>query len=188
MSSCQTIAKNHNGAIKVESKIDSGSTFTLYLPLSPSQKDISIIHQPFSTKVIRGSGRILYIEDDLNTQASIIEMLQELGYEVQYYSDLGSAIDYIKAHSDDFDIVITDFIIGDYLQGGIEILDNVRITRPHCPVILLTGYFEQLAQRTEQSHQFSYIAQKPVDFARMSQIINRYLKCDSDDSSDDIKL
>lgn len=188
LSSCQTIAKNHNGAIKVESKIGSGSTFTLYLPLSPSQKDISIIHQPFSTKVIRGSGRILYIEDDLNTQASIIEMLQELGYEVQYYSDLGSAIDYIKAHSDDFDIVITDFIIGDYLQGGIEILDHVRITQPHCPVILLTGYFEQLAQRTEQSHQFSYIAQKPVDFARMSQIINRYLKCDSDDSSDDIKL
>ena len=175
LSSCQTIIKNHNGAIKVNSKVGSGSTFTIYLPLSPSQKDVSLIHTPFSTEIMRGSGRILYIEDDLNTQASVVEILQELGYKVQYYSDVKSATDYITEHHDDFDMVITDFIIGDSLQGGTEILDNVRFIRPSCPVILLTGYFNHLDKRTENSHVFSYIAQKPVDFAIISQIINNFL-------------
>ena len=175
LSSCQTIIKNHNGAIKVDSKVGSGSTFTIFLPLPPSQKDVSLIHNPFSTEIMRGSGRILYIEDDLNTQASVVEILQELGYIVEYYADVKSATDYIAEHYDDFDLVITDFIIGDSLQGGTEILDNVRSIRPSCPVILLTGYFNHLDKRTENSHTFTYIAQKPVDFAIISQILNNFL-------------
>jgi two-component system cell cycle sensor histidine kinase/response regulator CckA len=183
LSSCQTIVKNHNGAIEVESKVGFGSTFTIYLPLAPSHKDISVIHQPFSDEVIRGSGRILYIEDDMNAQAPIAELLQELGYEVQHYSDVRSAIYYIQAHHDNFDIVITDFIIGESLQGGKEILDNVRLKQPNCPVILLTGYFEQLSKQTKLCHQFSYIAQKPISFAKISQIINSYLTCETNTSS-----
>ncbi|NQZ86608.1 MAG: PAS domain-containing protein [Colwellia sp.] len=176
LSSCQTIVKNHNGAIQVESKVGFGSTFTIYLPLSPAHQDISFVDSKKSTELMRGSGRILYIEDDLNTQASVIEMLHELGYDVHYYADLEPAIEYIKEHHNDFDLVITDFIIGDFSQGGIDILDNVRVKRPNCPVILLTGYFERLDRQKEQSNQFSYIAQKPVDFAKISQIINSFLK------------
>ncbi|WP_019029721.1 ATP-binding protein [Colwellia piezophila] len=176
LSSCQTIVKNHNGSIQVESKVGSGSTFTIYLPISPPHKDVAHIPHPFSTELIRGSGRILYIEDDLGTQASIVEMLQELGYEVQSYSDVKSAINYIKGHPDNFDVVITDFIIGDFLQGGTEILDNVRFIRPNCPVILLTGYFKNLEKRAKHDHEFSYIAQKPIGFAKISQIINSYFK------------
>jgi PAS domain S-box-containing protein len=174
LSSCQTIVKNHNGAIQVESKLGFGSIFTIYLPLSASHEDVAFLHQ-YSTEVVHGTGRILYIEDDLNTQASVIEMLQELGYEVQSYSDLGVAVDHIKKHQDGFDVVITDFIIGDALQGGMDILDNVRLTQPDCPVILLTGYFERLEDQTEQSNQFSYIAQKPIGFAKISQIISSFL-------------
>ena len=70
---------------------------------------------------------------------------------------------------------ITDFIIGDALQGGMDILDNVRLTQPDCPVILLTGYFERLEDQTDQSNQFSYIAQKPIGFAKISQIISSFL-------------
>ena len=61
---------------------------------------------------MRGLGRILHLEDDLNTQASITEMLQGLGYELQFHSDLGSAID----HNNYFNMVIA---------GGMEILNNV---------------------------------------------------------------
>ena len=175
LSSCQTIIKNHNGAIEVDSEVGSGWTFTVYLPLFSSQKDVSHIPPPFSTEIMRGSGRILYIEDDLNTLASVVEILKELGYKVRYYSDVKSVTDYITEHHDDFDMVITDFVIGDSLQGGIEILNNVRLIRPSCPVILLTGYFHHLDKRTEDCHTFSYVVQKPVDFAIISQIINNFL-------------
>jgi len=176
LSSCKTIIKNHNGAIQVESKIDFGSTFTIFLPVAPQQKDVALIHRPFSTELIHGSGRILYIEDDLNTQASIAEVLEELGYEVQNYSCLELAIDYIKKFPDAFDMVITDFIIGEYLLGGQEVLDTVRLVQPDCPVILLTGYFKDLDRQTTQDQAFSYIVQKPVDFSKISQIVSRFSK------------
>jgi len=179
LSSCQTIVKNHNGAIQVESKVGCGSTFTIYLPTSTPHEDNLHINHPFSTDLICGSGRILYIEDDLNIQTYTVEVLRELGYEVQYYADVKSAIHYIKEHHDDFDLVITDFILGDHLQGGIEILNNVRSIHPNCPVVLLTAYFKNLDKQTEHSHQFSYIAQKPMGFAKLSQIINSYLKSEN---------
>ncbi|WNC68669.1 response regulator [Thalassotalea nanhaiensis] len=176
LSSCWTIVKNHNGTIQVESEIGVGSTFTIYLPIFEKNKNIKPMHQPFSNEIVPGSGRILYIEDDQNTLAATYEMLEQLGYEVQCYSNVVCAIDYIKKQPDDFDLVISDFIIGDFLQGGIEVLDTVRQVRPDCPVVLLTGYFQSLEKRAESKPQFSFIAQKPIGIAKISQIVNRFIK------------
>ncbi|WOH36344.1 response regulator [Thalassotalea fonticola] len=175
LSSCVTIVKNHNGSIQVESEVGTGSTFTVYLPILEKNHSIEPMHQPFSNEIMQGSGRILYIEDDPNTQAATFEMLEELGYEVKCYSNVQPAIDYIKQNPDDFDLVISDFIIGDVLQGGTEILDNVRQVRPDCPVVLITGYFQKLEKRADSNNQFSFIAQKPIGIAKISQIVNRFI-------------
>ncbi|WNC72317.1 response regulator [Thalassotalea psychrophila] len=175
LSSCLTIVKNHNGTITVESEIDLGSTFTVYLPIRGQNQHIEPMHQPFSNNIMPGSGRILYVEDDANTQEATFEMLKELGYQIQCFSCVQPAVDFIQQHSDDFDLVITDFIIGNDLQGGIEILDSVRQIRADCPVVLITGYFQSLEERAESKPQFSFIAQKPVGIAKISQIVNRFI-------------
>jgi PAS domain S-box-containing protein len=180
LSSCQTIIKNHNGAIEVKSEVGSGSTFTIYLPFSLSKNDNAVIPRPFSTELVHGSGRILYIEDDLNTQASTLEIFQSLGYDIKCYADLSLAADYIKEHPNHFDMVITDFIIGNNLQGGLEVLDAVRLTRPNCPVVLLTGYFAHLHKQKNHNNEFSYIAQKPMDLAKISQIISTFIKSEAE--------
>jgi len=175
LSACLTAVNNHNGIIHVESEEGLGSTFTVFLPIFVRGEKDGLVHQPFSDELIYGSGRVLYIEDDPDTQASTLEMLQELGYEVQCHSSLQPAIRYIKEYPDDFDIVITDFIINEHVQGGEKILDSVRDVRPKCPVILITGYYKNVEKRAEMSNQFSYIVQKPVGFGKISQIISRYI-------------
>jgi len=175
LSACLTTVMNHNGTIHVESKEGLGSTFIVFLPVFIQDNEDELVHQAFSDELIYGSGRVLYIEDDPDTQAATLEMLQEIGYQVQCYSSLKPAISYIKEQPDAFDIVITDFIINDFEQGGAEILDSVRDIRPNCPVILITGYYKQLEKRAATSNQFSYIVQKPVSFEKISQIINRHL-------------
>ncbi len=176
LSACLTTVMNHNGSIHVESKKGLGSTFTVFLPVFIQDNEDELVHQAFSNELIYGSGRVLYIEDDPDTQAATLEMLQEIGYQVQCYSSLQPAISYIKEQPDAFDLVITDFIINDFVQGGAEILDSVRDIRPNCPVILITGYYKQLEKRSATSNQFSYIVQKPVSFEKISQIINQHLK------------
>ena len=173
LSACLTTVTNHNGIIHVKSKEGLGSTFTVFLPVFIQHNEVKLVHQPFSNELIYGSGRVLYIEDDPDTQAATLEMLQEIGYEVQCYSSMKPAISYIEEQPDGFDIVITDYILNDFVQGGAEILDSVRDIRPNCPVILITGYYKQLEKRSTTSHQFSYIVQKPVSFVKISQIISR---------------
>lgn len=175
LTSCKTIINNHNGALQVESILGAGSTFTVLLPTAPSQQDVPIVHHPFSKELVYGSGRILYVEDDIHTQASITELLEELGYTVQSYSYLESAMGYIKSQPNEYDLVITDFIIGDHRSGGAEILNGVRSSRPHCPVILISGYFEQPNSEQFENCSFSYIARKPVDFVKISQVIKRLI-------------
>jgi len=171
LSSCISIIKNHNGDIQVESKEGLGSTFTIYLPISLQDKK-DMLHQAFSNDLILGSGRILYIEDDLDTQAATLDMLQALGYQVTSFTNVELGTAYIKEHSELFDIVITDFMIGESKQGGNDILNCVREVRPDCPVLLITGYFKQL-QTQQKNNKFSYIAQKPVSFEKISQILDR---------------
>ncbi len=175
LSACLTTVNNHNGIIHVESIESLGSTFTVYLPVFIQVKKDKYAPQPFSDTLIYGSGRVLYIEDDPYTHDAMLEILQEIGYEVQCYTSLKPAISYIKEHPDRFDIIVTDFIIKDSLQGGAEILDCVRTIRPNCPVILITGYYKYLDDRTKTSNQFTYIVQKPVSYEKISQIINRYI-------------
>ncbi len=175
LSSCVTIIKNHNGAIQVDSQLGLGSTFKVYLPICQQNNNIKLQHLPFSEDIVQGSGRILYIEDDINTQASTLELLQELGYQVQCHCCLQTAIIDIKQHPDSFDLVITDFILNSDLQGGLEILDAVKLLRPDCPVILITGYFKNLEHRAETKPQFSFIAQKPLGVAKISQLVARFI-------------
>ncbi len=173
LSSCLSIIENHNGSIQVESTLGVGSTFTVYLPISTTDGQ-SAIHQAFSDEVIRGSGNILYIEDDLNTQISMLEMLKNLGYQVKTYESLAPAMQYINEHPDSFDLVLTDYMLGDFESAGETILNSVYKVRPDCPVILITGYFERLKASMENDSKFSYIVQKPVAIAQISQIINRF--------------
>jgi len=150
-----------------------GSTFTVYLPISTLNSK-NTINQSFSDEVNRGSGNILYIEDDLNTQVSMLEMLESIGYHVKTFASLTPAVQYINNNPDSFDLVLTDYMLGDHESAGEVILNNVHNVRPDCSVILVTGYFEQLKINKQTDVKFSYIVQKPVGIAQISQIINRF--------------
>jgi len=104
----------------------------------------------------------------------MLEMLESIGYSVKTYASLSPAVQYINDNPDSFDLVLTDYILGDFESGGEVILNNVAEVRPNCPVILMTGYFERLKSSMESDNKFSYIVQKPVGIAQISQIINRF--------------
>jgi len=173
LNSCLTIVENHNGSISVESSLGEGSTFTVYLPTSMLDRE-NTNHQAFSNELIHGSGNILYIEDDINTQASMKEMFQNLGYSVKSFTSSVPATKYINENPENFDLVLTDYILKDEDSAGEVILEAVYKVRPDCPVILITGYFERLKTNMQSDCKFSYIVQKPVGIAQISQIINRF--------------
>jgi DNA-binding response OmpR family regulator len=80
-------------------------------------------------------GRILVIEDEPGIVDFLERGLRSYGFEVE------SAVDGIRgterALSEPFDLVVLDVMLP--LRGGLEVLEEVRTSRPALPVIILTA-------------------------------------------------
>src|SRR5205814_7406184 len=76
-----SIIKHHKGIITVESELDVGSTFTIYLP---AIERVELTAEVARTTVtdLRGRGRILIIDDEEAIRDLVEFTLTRLGYEV----------------------------------------------------------------------------------------------------------
>ena len=65
-------------------------------------------------------------------------VLVEHGFDVHEAGDGAEALDLIQAMYDRLDVVVSDIVMPKL--NGVELLHQLTITRPHLPVILMSGY------------------------------------------------
>ena len=75
-----SIIKRHNGLIKVESELDVGTTFQIYLPASRKNVAVKSAQKKAAGKA---KARVLLMDDDQLVSNTISKMLQMLGHEVK---------------------------------------------------------------------------------------------------------
>lgn len=80
-------------------------------------------------------GRILVVEDDIAIRRGIVDALKIDGYDVLEASDGHEGME--KAISAHIDLILLDLVIPG--PGGLDILKDVKETRPTMPVIILTA-------------------------------------------------
>ena len=128
--------KDHSGYIDVKSKVDEGSTFTLYFPLSRKELAAEIPDLPIEN--FRGRGESILIVDDIMEQREIAtRMLVKLGYSVNSVSSGEEAVKYVKENSTN--LLVLDMI----MAPGIDGLDTYRKIlelEPGQKAILASGY------------------------------------------------
>ena len=128
--------KDHNGYIDVKSKVDEGSTFTLYFPLTRKELAAEIPDLPIEN--FRGRGESILIVDDIMEQREIAtRMLVKLGYTVNSVSSGEDAVKYVKENS--ANLLVLDMI----MAPGIDGLDTYRKIlelEPGQKAILASGY------------------------------------------------
>src|SRR6202041_225733 len=79
--------------------------------------------------------RVLLIEDDRGTAASIELMLKTVGFNV-YVTDLGEeGVDLGKLY--DYDIILLDLNLPDI--SGYEVLRSLRVAKIASPILILSG-------------------------------------------------
>jgi DNA-binding response OmpR family regulator len=89
----------------------------------------------FSWNSIMPQGRILVIEDDAAIRRGIVDALTFEGYQVRSSGDGPAGQD--LAMGSDCDLVLLDLVLPG--RDGLDILREVRISRPTLPVIVLTA-------------------------------------------------
>jgi two-component system NtrC family response regulator len=79
---------------------------------------------------------ILVVDDEKNYLLLLEALLSEEGYEVTTMQDPEMALMYLK--ESEVDVLVTDFKMPG--MSGQELLERVRATLPHLPVIIMTAY------------------------------------------------
>ncbi len=126
--------QNHNGAIFVESEINKGTTFTLYLPTITATKEVL----SKSTAVIPGTGAILLVDDEKINLTTGKLMLQEMGYSVITAENGITALQIYEEKQDEIDLIILDMIMP--LMNGRELFQKLQQINPQCKGIVSSGY------------------------------------------------
>jgi two-component system cell cycle sensor histidine kinase/response regulator CckA len=93
LSTVYTIIKNHDGHITVESTLQGGATFIIYLPASRKKGPLP---KPRTLKLSFGQGKVLLMDDEEMILEVSGAMLKRLGYDVTVAQDGAEAIDYFR--------------------------------------------------------------------------------------------
>src|SRR5258708_7420918 len=80
--------------------------------------------------------KVLIIDDEISLASALKAVLEAGGFEVTIATD--SAQGLATGRSGDFRVVVTDLLMPGV--NGMEIIKALHETKPHLPVILLTGY------------------------------------------------
>ena len=135
LASVYGIVKGHGGYIDVDSKLGSGTTFSIYLPAS-DKKISKTKNQP--TRIENGSGKILLVDDEKMVLDIGSKLLTKLGYTVFEANDGSTAIEIFKENHKNIDLAILDMIMPG--MGGSEVFDKIKEIDSNVKVLLSSGY------------------------------------------------
>ena len=165
------IVKNHRGAIQASSQVGVGSTFDVYFP---KVEDYSVESEAEPEEPVRGGNEcILFVDDEPALEELGGRLLSGLGYEVVTRSSAWEALQLFKAKTMAFDLVITDMTMPQ-LTGEKLALEILRI-RPEMPIILCTGFSEQINNERARSLGIRALVMKPFLKNEMARMIRRVL-------------
>jgi PAS domain S-box-containing protein len=151
------IVSSSGGHVTVDSIVGKGSHFDVYFPAIETE---TVRTSEPAAAAAGGSERLLIVDDE----SAIVEMerllLERAGYRVTTRTSSPEALKLFRSTPDDFDLVVTDMTMpqlrGDHLAQAILGI------RPRVPVILCTGFSEQLTEERARALGARALLMKPV--------------------------
>jgi signal transduction histidine kinase/CheY-like chemotaxis protein len=134
--------KQSKGHVKIYSEPGHGTTVRLFLPRAGVEAAPSADHgQPL--EALRGSERILLVEDDELVRAHVAMQLEQLGYRVVCAGSGPEALA-VLARDQAFDLLFTDIVMPGGMNGR-QLAEEACRRVPGLRVLFTSGYTEQAA-------------------------------------------
>jgi CheY-like chemotaxis protein len=144
------------GTISVQSKPGLGTTVNIYLP-RPADHEL---HQagiaPLPVLSAACGETILLLDDQADLLLLTSEFLRQNGYQVLSTERASDALRMAAIFDGNIDLLITDVIMPG--MGGLQFAKQFRISRPHVPVLYISGYTDEIFEGIELGPQEAFLA------------------------------
>ncbi|NLD93765.1 MAG: PAS domain S-box protein [Fibrobacter sp.] len=168
-----SIITRHDGCIEVDSEVDQGSTFHLYLPATPESTAVL----PTQTNRHTGSGVFIIVDDEEVVRNTTSSMLKLMGYSTVCISEGRTALDYYEKERN-AGHPVTAFIVDLTIpagMGGKEIVNEIRKFNSSIPVFAMSGYADDAVMTDPSEYGFTASIAKPFMIVQLSAMLDRTL-------------
>jgi PAS domain S-box-containing protein len=164
------VVKELGGCITVESEVNKGTTFSVFLPrverkVSQGSEDIKPLK--------KGREVILLVDDEKALVDAHTEAFKKLGYQVvSRYSSI-DALEAFKAQPRKFDLVVTDQTMPK--MTGLQLARELKAIRSDIPIILCTGFSNLIDEEEARLIGIKKFIMKPVVLSEMAEAVRNVL-------------
>ena len=166
----QGIVRAHGGAIHLVSTPGQGTTFQVLLSCAAKTgfKTQSVITSFSSEQSDARAGTILVVEDEELIRLAVSKALSKRGFSVMNASDGTTAMELIRTHKDDIDVILLDVTLPG--KSSREVFEEVQRLRPRLKMILTSAYGKETVDGAFAGLRVEYFIRKPFplgDLVRM---------------------
>jgi two-component system cell cycle sensor histidine kinase/response regulator CckA len=146
LSTVYGIIKQTGGYIFCDSEVGSGTIFRIYLPRCEAQvaQTEDAAEKPAkreAAKDLTGSATVLLVEDEDTVRSFASRALSTRGYKVLTASHGGEALEVMREHGGEVDLVVSDVVMPE--MDGPTLMKHLNKERPDIKLIFMSGYAEE---------------------------------------------
>ncbi|MDB5567641.1 MAG: sensor hybrid histidine kinase, partial [Tardiphaga sp.] len=159
-------ARQSNGYVSIDSKLEQGTTVKLYLPRHDGGAAEDSAASIRNDEHVATGETVLVVEDETVVRGVIAEMLQDEGYRVLEAIDGPAGLGILREEMR-IDLLVTD--VGLPGMNGRQLADQARETRPDLKILFITGYAESAAIAKGFLQPGMEMITKPFDLDNLSR-------------------
>ncbi len=164
------IVVGHGGGISVRSEVGEGTTFIVLLP----KLDLEILpHTKVAVDWPRGTGRILFVDDEEMLAKWGEQLLTHLGYSVVAMTNPHEALELFRDQSGQFEVVVTDQAMP--TMNGEAFARALLEVREDIPIILCTGFSHTMTADKAKLLGIREFLMKPVNGVVLAELLQSLL-------------
>ena len=161
-------ARQSRGHLRVDSTLGSGTSISIFLPAVTCEDLDTPSKTPEAPSGEMAAMSVLVVEDEKLVREHLVAVLGSMGHTVVSAATAPEALDRV-AQGPLFDLIISDIVMPGGMTG-VEMTRRLRQSGVEAPILLVSGYTEDLAQLTGEMDDRLDFMKKPY---RRSELLER---------------
>jgi PAS domain S-box-containing protein len=171
LAQAQGIVLQHDGQMTFTSTEGRGTTFTIYLPA------IATTAPGVEERAPAQNGdqqHLLVVEDNQAVREALLDALESLNYRVTPVESGEQALDYLKGHAAEINLILSDMVMPG-MSGG-QLFRAVQARGWSMPLIILTGHqIHEEIESLQQEGLHGWLT-KPVQIEQLAELLTKILR------------